>query len=392
MTAELRLVAACSWAPPEPYLGEQGRRIGELCREGVAWERVLALAVRHQTVALACAALERWGREAVPAGVMEELGKLAGGARRRALLAAAESARIARGLGGGGFGVLPLKGAALSEELYGDPAARQAADVDLLVRKSEVERAEEVLAGLGYEAEFPAGRMTPRMRELVRRCASAVGYRHGTLPVAVDLHWDQELWTGEQLELLWRRSEAGECLGVPMRRLDGDALLVYLCDHGTKHNWSRVKWLSDVAMLLARGRERPWAELFALAGEMGAGVALAGAALLAEQVYGLALGVELGAFARGCEGGGAVAGEGMAAMCLTEAELRAVERGQWLPRKLRQQMRRRPGVPLVDHLRARLLHAEDLARFALPDSLLWLHYPLRPVFWLWRRWGHGPLC
>jgi len=121
-------------------------------------------------------------------------------------------------------------------------------------------------------------------------------------------------------------------------------------------------------------------------------VALAGAALLAERLYGLALGAELGEFARACDGGGAVAREGVATMGLTEAELRAAERGQWLPRKLRHQMRWRPGVPLAEHLRARLVHAEDLARFALPDSLLWLYYPLRPVFWLWRRCTHDPLC
>ena len=80
------------------------------------------------------------------------------------------------------------------------------------------------------------------------------------------------------MDALWRLSHHAERLGAPLRSLAGDPLLLYLCDHGTRHDWSRVKWLSDVAMLLAHPRQVPWNDLFALARDLDASVPLAVAA------------------------------------------------------------------------------------------------------------------
>jgi hypothetical protein len=385
LTAEFRLLVACSWAPPEPYRAAQAERIEELCGRGVAWDAFPALVGRHQTAALTCLALERWGVRAVPEAVLGQLRGLAARARARSLRAAAEGARIARALAAQRVEMLSLKGGPLSVELYGDPAARHAADVDIMVREGEVERTEGVLESLGYAPEVPRDRLTPRLRGMMRACSNAAAYRNASLRCAVDLHWDQELWTATQVETLWRRSEEAECLGAPVRRLDADMLLLYLCDHGAKHNWARVKWLSDVAMLLARRRERPWEELFALAGELDTAVSLGAAVLLAGEMYGLEVGEALREFAGRDRYSRVVAGESIAAMGMTEEELAGSGRRQGVGDKLRNQILRRPALPLTKHLRARLLHAEDLARFALPDSLLWMHYPLRPFFRFWRQ-------
>lgn len=376
---------ACSWAPPEDCQSAQVERIAELCHRGVAWDSFLNLVARHQVPALACRALEGGSGRVVPAPVMEELRRLAARARTNSLLAAGECARIARALAAERIAMLPLKGAPLSVALYGDPAARHTADVDILVPDADVERAEGALQALGYQPELPQARMTPGMRKMRSRYSVSSAYRNPRLQIAVDLHWGQELWTRVQLEELWRRSEAAQCLGAPMRRLDSDMLLLYLSDHGAKHNWSRLKWLSDVAVLLARPRHRPWEELFDLARTLDATGALAAAASLVHSLYGLSLPPELSGFVRRDGQAQALAAGAMIAMRMTQEELFSATRSQSIMQRLRNQGLRRPALPLAEHVRNRWVHADDLSRFALPDSLLWLHYPLRPFFRFWRQ-------
>lgn len=349
------------------------------------WETFLALVRRHQVQALAYLALERWGGGGVPEDVLGELRGLAARSRTRALRVGAECARVAKTMAAQGIALLPLKGVPLSMELYGDPAARQAGDLDLMVRDDDVLRAEDVLESLGYLPEFPPHRLTPRMRGMLHAHAYECTWRHPRLGIAVDMHWDQELWTRAQVEELWLRTEETQCLGARMRRLDGDTLLLYLCDHGAKHNWSRVKWLSDAAMLLARPRAGGWEDLFAEAQRLDAAVSLAEAALLTQWLYGLELPVALAEFVRRDGRAPALARESIVAMRLSHEELLTATRRESLAHKLRHQLARRPALPLVAHLRKGLVHTEDLIRFALPDSLLWLYYPLRPVFWMWRQ-------
>jgi hypothetical protein len=390
MMHEFQLLVACSWVPPDGQLDAQTARIAELCGTAVDWESFLSLVRRHQVPALACRTLEREIGWTIPAPVLGGLRRLAAAARTRSLLAAAECARIARALAAARIDVLPLKGGALSVELYGDPAARHSSDVDILVRDWEVDRTHKVLNELGYQPAFPSDRMTPRMRALLRRCACATTYWNPHLKIAVDLHWDQELWTRAQVEELWRRSEVLTCLGAPMRCPDSDMLLLYLCDHGAKHDWSRVKWLSDVAVLLARPRFRPWQELFDLARQMDVTGVLASSAFLVHSLYGLELPPELDAFVRRDGRVPEFVSGAMAAMRLSQEEVRNAALRQWIVPKLRKQVLRRPGLPLIEHLRKRLIHADDLCRFALPDGLLWLYYPLRPLFWIWRQLRPAP--
>ena len=193
------------------------------------------------------------------------------------------------------------------------------------------------------------------------------------------------MWTRGQVNELWRRSEAVHCLGAPMQRLDGDILLVYLSDHGAKHNWSRAKWLSDVAMLLVRQRVEPWEELFTLARRLDAVASLATAAFLVRSLYGIALAPELNEFVVRERRVPAIAEDAIVAMGMTQEELLATTREQWVLRKLRNQRLRRPALPLAEHLFKQLIHAEDLSRFVLPDSMIWMYYPLRPFFRLWRK-------
>ncbi len=74
---------------------------------------------------------------------------------RRTLLLARELIRILDRFDALAIDVIPYKGVALAETLYGDIALRQAGDIDLLVRAYDLSRIKATLKDLGYTPHHP---------------------------------------------------------------------------------------------------------------------------------------------------------------------------------------------------------------------------------------------
>ena len=138
-----------------------------------------------------------------------------------------------------GIDVLPLKGPALAESLYGDATMRQCNDLDLLVRGDDYPRAETLLLRLGFAA---SSEMDDYHRRFVRN------------GVPVELHFGiaSPRYFPFDLDRVWRRSTEGAFRGSPMRVMSDDDLVLFLCLHGLKHGFSRLIWILDVSRSLNR--------------------------------------------------------------------------------------------------------------------------------------------
>ncbi|MES3101648.1 nucleotidyltransferase family protein [Sphingomonas faeni] len=228
-------------------------------------ERVAAIARRHQVMPLVVAGYRRTGTVVPPAL-----------AKRHDPVApfrlAREAIRLRALLEAEGIEPLFLKGSALAMLAYGSLDARQFGDIDLLVRPSEAAHAATLLGAAGYRlSESPVGDLEAEdlaARDLGARIARL-------LPLAKDIaltHRD----TRHVVELHWRmtdnpherppRDHGGVQMveitpGTALPTLEGEALFAYLCAHGAAHLWARLRWLGDVAALLANaddGGERLW--------------------------------------------------------------------------------------------------------------------------------------
>jgi hypothetical protein len=139
--------------------------------------------------------------------------------------------------------VLPLKGPWLAQTLYGDIAARQSADLDLLVRRSDDSRVEAIL----LEAGFNPGEVTG---DGYHRSF----YRNATM---VELHVG--LGYPEDCPLdtegIWNRSAAATFHCRPIRVMNEDDLIFFLCYHMLKHSCARLIWIADLSrsLVLLRG-------------------------------------------------------------------------------------------------------------------------------------------
>lgn len=165
--------------------------------------------------------------------------------KARGIILLDEAARLSTALEERGVPCIPLKGAALAEDLYGDPTLRPMTDVDLLIPHDAIPVAREVMLAAGYEEE--EGDLREDFQEEFR---SEISYfRARPLPCRVEVHWSllnfggQEAWTAEAI----RRS----VMTPRGRRMSDEDTLLYLAAHAAYHHQNdRLIWEFDVALLL----------------------------------------------------------------------------------------------------------------------------------------------
>lgn len=165
--------------------------------------------------------------------------------RARAIILLSEATRICAEFEKRGIPCIPLKGAALAEDLYGDPAMRPMTDVDILVPKDALAAAREIMLGSGYEEE--TGDLREGFQEEFRSELSF--FREKPFCARIEIHWwllnfgGQEEWTKEAFE----RS----VLTPKGRRLTDEDTLLYLAAHSAYHHQNdRLLWEFDVALWL----------------------------------------------------------------------------------------------------------------------------------------------
>ena len=391
LAPEFKLLSACSWIAPSQFREPQASAIVSLCSAEIDWRRFLDLADRHRIPVLAYTLLCRHAGARIPDSVRAAMKERHDRAREQALRNAAEGVRLAKLFARHGVVAMPLKGAFLSLRLYGDIGIRQTLDTDVMVRPEDLSVAERLLEAEGYHRyeAIPGFHPTPRQQKFIRDVGYHEEYFQEHRGLRVELHWRQQLWTREQMSTLWEHARPVEWLGVPVMCLDDDVLLLVLCAHGAKHRWSRVKWVGDVASLLAQERADGWDALLGLAARLDQARALAQGALLAQWLHGVTLPPELAEWVAHEETARPLALEALEVMHLDEQELMARECGgnDWTRALDLMKLRSRPPYRLL--LKRFSLSVWDFKTLPLPDTLFGLYYPLRPLLWLWRWCARG---
>jgi len=264
---------------------------------------------------------------------------------------------------------IPIKGPLLARSAYGDLASRRFADLDLVVHRRDLDRARAVLAQRGYQPAIPLPRDAESALLGADYHIALVAPEHGT---AVELHWAlirpglaglrDETWA-------WTHSSETTALGIPMRTLTTDATFVYLCVHGSKHLWSQLGWLCDVAALARNDRAPSWPAVRQLATSIGATRMVALGCALASKVLG----------ATECDGFGAIDAHVSHLVSDVRARLFDDAPTMSLPAfQLRVRDRFGDRVAYLAGI-AVAPHAADVQFAALPRRARALYYVLRPV-------------
>ena len=262
---EFRLLAACCRWPLE---SARPAIAALLAHRSVDWKLLLALGNRHRVNGFLAAALRL--QEGVPDAVRSSLAQHAERIERENLLHVAVAVGVMRALEAAQTPAVILKGAPLSQVIYGNIGVRHSKDIDLLVEEKQLSSVEALLLQNGFN-KVPGltEGLTPKQARAFERFRKHHDFKHAATGCQLELHWraydNLRLGTISPLERDWV-----ECSpGIRLPTLHREELFPLLCAHGAGHAWFRLKWLADVAALLAQSSPEEQAQLWESAQKRG---------------------------------------------------------------------------------------------------------------------------
>ena len=237
------------------FLRVDGRGRGWLpsrINQSINWDLLFQQADRHGIIPQVYWALKDREPLKIPPSVFKEFQTFFQMNARRNLLALQELLRVTALLKGRQIEVLSFKGPVLTSILYENPTLRYYVDLDFLVHPRDVLKIAAILEADGYRPEMPL--TSAAQGTFLLRSNYEFNFFRDDPRIAIDVHWGLvNRWFSDPSEEAdwWDRAIEIPIGGQKVRTLSPEDLLVILCIHGAKHGWSKMKWGSDLARLIA---------------------------------------------------------------------------------------------------------------------------------------------
>ncbi len=183
-----------------------------------------------------------------------------------------------------------VKGPVLSLRAYGEPAVRQYADLDLLLRQKDIPRAAEILVDTGYDSRISAEAIRSR------KIPGEYRFRAQDTEIILELHTENTLRYFPlplPIEKYFESKTSLSLDGRPVPALSAEHEFVLISVHGATHFWERLMWICDIAAMVHNHRELDWNLIRRSAAEAGAERMLRVALLLAERSLGVPIPKEM---------------------------------------------------------------------------------------------------
>jgi hypothetical protein len=176
------------------------------------------------------------------------------------------------------------KGPVLSQRAYGEPALRQYADLDLLLRQKDIPRAAEILVAAGRDSRIP--------HEAIRsgKIPGEYRFRGQNSKIILELHTERTLRYFPlplPIEKYFHSKTSMSLDGRPVPALSAENEFILISVHGATHFWERLMWISDIAAMVHNHPELDWNYIRQSAAEVGAERMVRVALLLSERLLGV---------------------------------------------------------------------------------------------------------
>jgi hypothetical protein len=246
----LLLLTACSEIPRQAKID----RIRLQSRQPIRWKLLFDLAERHGVQPLLHRALvdvQDGVDDAVPPAEMAQLRQSNQNNLHKALLLSRELIRIVDHVSSLRIEVMPYKGLALAEAIYGDIALRQSGDIDLLIHPQDLPHVRDAVRELGF---------TPHLTfsEVEESAYLNSGYEYAfdgaAGPNLLEVQWailPRFYSIDFDMPALFQRAIRVTVAGHMVKTPSPEDLLLVLSAHAAKHVWGRLVWLCDIARLMS---------------------------------------------------------------------------------------------------------------------------------------------
>src|SRR5580700_419860 len=252
---EKELLACCARTRIDPASTE---KIAALLNANLDWDYVFDQAEENSVTPLLGRQLQALPARAVPPPVLERLKDACRANTIRCLFLTAELTKIFDLLRSRGIQAIAYKVPALAMQAYGDMTLRQFEDLDIIVRQSDLPKANEVMLGLGYRPRFDWLVSSGVPSSLV---PGEYNYRDEKRRIMVELHTELTLRHFPEVPDLQGFSKRRTFVKLNEREIPTfsveDALIV-LSLHGAKDFWERFSWIADISELIQRYPSLDW--------------------------------------------------------------------------------------------------------------------------------------
>lgn len=264
---EFSLLLACARTEIDD---EMAQRVREMVRQPIDWKYLIEVSLNHGLMPLLYENLKKICPELVPAEHLVRLKEYFQKNSARSVFLTGELCQILDLFEAEGIASMPYKGPAIAVSIYGNLTLRQFADLDILVRKRDVWRCQQLLISMGYQPHF---NITPRQLPAFLKLGYVQSFSRDRGMSIVELHWNIASrffmfpFDGDRF---WSRLVQMDLAGRKVLALAPEDLLLILCVHGAKDLWERLEWICGIAELIRAHGDINWNAVRQHAKELGA--------------------------------------------------------------------------------------------------------------------------
>ena len=238
------------------------RKISTLLDGHLDWDYVLDQAQENSVIPLLGRQLQTLPSGVVPPSVLERLKDACRANTIRCLFLTAALTRIFDLFHSRGIQAIAYKGPALAMQAYGDMTLRQFEDLDIIVRQSDLPKANEVMLGLGYRPRFDWLVSSGIPSSVI---PGEYNYRDEKRRIMVELHTELTMRHFPEVPNLKDFSNRVVIVKLTEREIptfSAEDELIVLSLHGAKDFWERFSWIADISELIQRYPNLDWSVTF----------------------------------------------------------------------------------------------------------------------------------
>ena len=243
MRPEERLLFNCARTHLDDAKAVEVRRI--LSRD-LDWARILQSSLSYGIMPLLFHNLKGIADEgSVPQPVMERLARFHHSIGLRNMQIYNELCKVLRVIEDEGIPVILLKGVALAQTVYPDMALRPMSDIDLLVKRADLDYVSQILSGLAYvpSSKYPV--------DWYEKHHHSVPYRNLHKHIIVEVHHNiapEPFMSRISADSLWEDTQTVSISGIDASILSPENLILHLCLHMADDLFAeRIKILVDIS-------------------------------------------------------------------------------------------------------------------------------------------------
>lgn len=256
------------------------------------WPSFVAMARAHRMAPMAYQFLDE-ALAAVPAAAHEQLAADYERNLCQSMVAASELLTILAAFEHEQIKTMPFKGIVLAASAYSDIGMRACGDLDLLVCGQDIDRAKAILWERGFRP-VPAELRRHPVADPETRLNHEDALLRPRDGMIVELRWKLDFIFGRYgrdlgLDWAWHGRRTVQLTGAAVPGMSPEKNLLMLCMHASRHVWSRLLWICDIAHLIASSPELDWDSVESQARELGLWKPLALGVLLAHRLVGCPL-------------------------------------------------------------------------------------------------------